>query len=158
MTTRTSNPNEWIFTGVKPLSANEAFAPRATKRGRFYRGEIYKTAAYKQYENKLFKTLPNIHVPEKGKLQLFVKVQYSSAASDIDNCLKPFIDVLQKRYGFNDNRIYKIKVIKEVVKKGEEGIWFLLKDYSPPSTIRRINDSIRKAVSEVWRNIRTHHD
>jgi Holliday junction resolvase RusA-like endonuclease len=157
MTTKTSNPDQWIFTGVKPLSANEAFAPRANKRGRFYRGEIYKTAAYKRYENKLLKTLPNIHVPEKGKLQLTIKVLYSSAASDIDNCLKPFIDVLQKRYSFNDNRIYKIKVVKDIVKKGEEGIWFLLKDYSPPSKLRRFNDSIRKTISEVWRNLGAHN-
>lgn len=157
-TTKTSDPNPWIFTGVKPLSANEAFAPRAVKRGRFYRGEIYKTTAYKQYENRLIKTLPNIHVPENGKLQLLMKVHYSSSASDTDNCLKPFIDVLQKRYNFNDNRIYKIKVVKEIVKKGEEGIWFSLQDYVPPSKLRRINDSIRKTISKVWGYLRANNN
>ena len=121
----TSSENPWIFTGLKPLSANEAFAPRAVKRGRFYSGEIYKTEAYRKYETTLIKQLPDIQIPE-GRLKLKVKVCYSRSTSDIDNCLKPFIDVLQKRYGFNDNRIYDIRIKKEVVKKGEEGIHFWL--------------------------------
>lgn len=149
-TAQTSN-SEWIWTGLKPLSANEAFAPRATKRGRFYRGEIYKTSNYRKYEAALLKTLPNIQIPE-DKIQLRIKVLYSSAASDIDNCLKPFIDVLQKRYSFNDNRIYKLQVIKELCPKGEEGIWFNLSAYTSPSldVVRRTNATIRKALSQVW--------
>lgn len=125
--TRTSKPEEnpWVFTGLKPLSANEAFAPRAVKRGRRYSGEIYKTETYRKYESTLIKHLPDIVIPE-GKLCLKVKVCYLRANSDIDNCLKPFIDVLQKRYAFNDNRLYRLVVKKEVVKKGEEGIYFWL--------------------------------
>lgn len=152
----TTSNSDWIWTGLKPLSANEAFAPRAVKRGRFFRGEIYKTGSYRQYEKSLLKTLPNIQIPE-GKLELKIQVHYSSAASDIDNCLKPFIDVLQKRYDFNDNRIYKITVIKELVPKGQEGIWFNLDEYvSPPKEIlRRTNATIRKALSQVWGYFRT---
>jgi Holliday junction resolvase RusA-like endonuclease len=150
-----TSKSEWIWTGLKPLSANEAFAPRAVKRGRFFRGEIYKTSNYRKYEAYLLKTLPNIQIPE-GKIQLRVKVLYSSAASDIDNCLKPFIDVLQKRYSFNDNRIYKIQIIKELCKKGEEGIWFNLSEYTSPSLdlVGRTNATIRKALSQVWGYLR----
>jgi len=122
----TSNP--WIFTGLKPLSTNEAYAPRAVKRGPRYTGEIYKTPIYRTYESRLIKALPEIHIPE-GKLFLKVKVCYLRSNSDIDNCLKPFIDVLQKRYSFNDNKIYKIVIKKYVVKKGEEGIHFWLGEY-----------------------------
>lgn len=41
---------------------------------------------------------------------------------DIDNCLKPLIDVLQKKYGFNDRNINTLTVKKTVVKKGKEYI------------------------------------
>lgn len=53
-----------------------------------------------------------------------VRVGYSNRQSDIDNCLKPFIDILQKQYGFNDNRIYSLDVTKVKTEKGEEYIAF----------------------------------
>ncbi|HIF9256506.1 TPA: hypothetical protein ACX6Q6_003530 [Photobacterium damselae] len=53
-----------------------------------------------------------------------MRVFYSSLLSDVDNCLKPFIDVLQKKYGFNDNRIFEIRIKKFLVPKGYEEILF----------------------------------
>jgi len=38
--------------------------------------------------------------------------------------MKLFIDILQKKYLFNDNRIYKATIYKEIVKKGKEFIEF----------------------------------
>ena len=108
---------KWISTHFKPLSVNEA-----------YQGRKVKSAKYRQYENVLLNTLPDYEIPE-GNLHLRLLVSYSSKRSDIDNCLKPFIDVLQKRYDFNDNRIYRITVKKEIVPKGEEGITFNLERY-----------------------------
>jgi hypothetical protein len=44
--------------------------------------------------------------------------------------LKPFIDVLQKHYGFNDNRIYYLEVTKVKTDKGKEYISFKLNGLS----------------------------
>ena len=42
-------------------------------------------------------------------------------AMDFDNPIKPFVDILQKKYGFNDRDVYELNVKKEV---GEDGIDF----------------------------------
>jgi Holliday junction resolvase RusA-like endonuclease len=39
--------------------------------------------------------------------------------ADWDNPIKPLQDILQKKYGFDDRRIMKASVIKNVVKKGD---------------------------------------
>jgi Holliday junction resolvase RusA-like endonuclease len=49
---------------------------------------------------------------------------FSSKLSDIDNCLKTFIDCLVKKYGVDDRYIYELHVFKTLVKKGEEYIKF----------------------------------
>jgi Holliday junction resolvase RusA-like endonuclease len=64
---------------------------------------------------------------KSGKLSLFLRFGLSSKNADIDNPVKPFVDCLQKRYGFNDRHIYKLTVEKVDVKKGEEFIEFELK-------------------------------
>lgn len=101
-----------VTVGIKPLSANQAYC-----------GKKVKTAKYRKYECDLLMALPNIDIPS-GELGLRVVVSYSSSRSDIDNCLKPFIDILQKRYDFNDNRIYKLIVTKKIVAKGDDSISF----------------------------------
>jgi len=98
---------------IKPLSVNKA-----------WRGRRFKTSDYEIYEKELYYLLPNIEV-SKGKLKLNIEFGLSSKGSDIDNCLKQFIDVCQKKYLFNDNRIYKLTLEKVDVKKGEEYIDFL---------------------------------
>ena len=60
-------------------------------------------------------------------LEIFVGV--SSKLLDVDNLAKPFIDVLQKKYDFNDRMIYKLILEKTDVKKGEEFIDFKIKKY-----------------------------
>ena len=45
---------------------------------------------------------------------------------DWDNPIKPFQDVLQKKYGFDDRRIMTAIVKKKVVKKGDEFIYFTI--------------------------------
>ena len=108
---------------VKPLSMNEAFMGRKRK-----------TAAYRTYEIKLPKHLPEVDIPARGPLGLRVRVGYSNRQSDNDNGLKPFIDILQKQYGFNDNRIYKLDVTKVKTEKGEEYIAFDLFSLSEEPT------------------------
>ena len=69
--------------------------------------------------------MPNIVIPD-GKLSLIIEAGFSSRGSDVDNIAKPFIDILQKHYGFNDSRIYKLIIMKAIVKKGDEYIDFSL--------------------------------
>ena len=73
--------------------------------------------------------LPILEIPE-GELSITYTVGYSSAASDIDNFVKPFQDILSKHYGFNDNKIYHVAIHKEIVKKGLEFIDFSIVEYS----------------------------
>ena len=115
MAATTYEIGEWITALVKPLSVNKA-----------YRGRRYKTSDYVRYIRDLKKVLPSMNVPSEGRLSLCVRVYYSNKGNDIDNALKPFIDVLQKFYYFNDNRIYKLDVEKFLVAKGDEKIEFKL--------------------------------
>ncbi len=97
-----------IKISVKPLSVNQC-----------WKGQRYKTDDYKKYEKILLYTLPKINIPE-GKLKISFVFGFSNSGADIDNILKPLIDILSKKYGFNDNRIYEQVAKKEIVKKGQE--------------------------------------
>jgi Holliday junction resolvase RusA-like endonuclease len=139
----TSKRNPWITVPVKPLSANDAYAPKAIKKGRFHVGTIYKTTNYQKFERKLIPILPDLNIPEDSSMCLHVHVGYSNKLSDLDNALKPFIDVLQKRYLFNDKLIYKIIAKKQVVSKGDEFIKFRLdteENMKPYITHKRFPD------------------
>lgn len=100
---------------IKPLSVNKA-----------WQGRKFKTKDYKNYIEELTGKLPDIELPEEP-YELIVTFGFSSVASDIDNPLKPFIDILQKRYGFNDRKIFRLIINKEIVKKGQDFICFELK-------------------------------
>ena len=93
---------------VKPLSVNDA-----------WKGRRFKTEDYEVYEKELFYLLPNgLQIGS----ELYVEFGFSSSASDIDNPLKPLLDILQKKYGFNDKLIEKLTIVKKTVPKGEEYI------------------------------------
>ena len=98
---------------IKPLSVNKA-----------WKGRRFKTKAYLDYELEITPLLPsNIAIPE-GKIKFSAIYGMSNAGSDIDNPIKPFLDILQKKYDFNDNRIYELSIKKEKVSKGDEYINF----------------------------------
>ena len=99
---------------IKPLSVNQC-----------WRGRRFKTPKYKEYEKELLLKLKPVYIP-KGKIKLCITFGHSNSLNDIDNGLKPFIDVLQKKYGFNDRDIYELNVVKKLVKKGSEYIDFEL--------------------------------
>lgn len=103
---------------IKPLSVNEV-----------WQGRRFKTPAYNDYESELFVLLPRHLILPKGLMHLKIKWGFWSRAGDIDNPIKPFLDVLQKMYGFNDNRIMKLEVEKGFVKKGDYYIEFEFLDY-----------------------------
>ena len=103
---------------IKPLSVNCA-----------WRGRRYKTDKYKRYERDLCALLPRMTIPQ-GYLCLRLTFGFSSASSDIDNPCKPTIDILQKKYGFNDKLIKRLEVDVEHVKKGGEFIDFSIEGIS----------------------------
>jgi Holliday junction resolvase RusA-like endonuclease len=102
---------------VKPLSVNQ-----------LWKGKRFKTPTYKDYETEVFYKLPPLTIPE-GRLRLNLTFGFSSSNSDISNHVKAFEDILQKKYGFNDNRFYRIVIEKHIVKKGEEFIDFNIQPY-----------------------------
>jgi len=98
---------------LKPLSVNEV-----------WKGKRFRTKAYDNYERALMFMLPKkITIPEPPFL-LTLEFGFSSSASDWDNPIKPFQDVLAKKYNFNDKLIKKGIVSVEMVKKGQEFIRF----------------------------------
>ena len=106
---------------VKPLSANEAYA--------IFKGRKIRTRKYKEYETKVIVYLIQkgikLELPKTGPLYLYLKIGVSSRF-DLDNCAKPFIDIAQKYFKFNDNRITYLQLEKEIAKRGEEFIEFQL--------------------------------
>lgn len=103
---------------IKALSVNEA-----------YRGRRFKTEKYKAFEEEILYQLKGSEIPD-GKLELFIEVGLSSKNADLDNCLKVFTDILQKKYSFNDKRIYRIIAQKVDVPKKEEYIDFDIVAYN----------------------------
>ena len=63
-----------------------------------------------------------------GELELEITFGLSNRAADIDNPLKCFIDVLQKKYNFDDKMIYRLIVNKVITKKGDDFIKFYIKE------------------------------
>jgi Holliday junction resolvase RusA-like endonuclease len=101
---------------IKPLSINQA-----------YRGRRFLTNEYKAYKKAVACQLLARKIPDK--IELHIEFGFSSSGSDVDNCVKPFQDILSTYYGFNDNRIYKLIVEKKHVKKGQEYILWNIETY-----------------------------
>ena len=114
---------------IKPLSVNKV-----------WQGKRFKTQDYKDYEEELFYVLPNksefkntlakidkkVKNDKITKLIVFLEFGFSNKASDIDNPVKPFLDILQKKYEFNDKDVFKLSLEKKLVKKGEEYVAFTI--------------------------------
>ena len=102
---------------IKPLSVNKA-----------WKGRRFKTDEYKKYERDVCLMLKPIEIPE-GPLQISLVFGFSSKLSDFDNPVKPFVDCLQKKYGFNDKMIKKAVIEVVDVDRGCEFIEFEVKEY-----------------------------
>lgn len=96
---------------IKPLSVNQA-----------WQGKRFKTNEYKDFERYLMLLLPKMNIRKKEKLKVDFVFGFATKSSDLDNPVKPCLDVLQKKYGINDNDIFELTVKKEVVGKGNEFI------------------------------------
>lgn len=96
---------------IKPVSVNEC-----------YTGRRFKTEIYKWYETELMYRLPGSYdaIPKDCKLKVIYEFGFSSNGSDLFNHEKCLTDILQKKYGFNDNRIFEGHLYKKIVPKGQE--------------------------------------
>lgn len=98
---------------IKPLSVNEA-----------WQGQRFKTRNYQDYERRALLLLPPILDIPAGDLLVTLEFGFSNRASDLDNPVKPIMDILQKRYGFNDAQVTQYRLIKKIVPNGSEYIAF----------------------------------
>jgi len=98
---------------IKPMSVNEA-----------WQGRRFKTPKYKNYARDLSLLLPMTLSVPTGPLQVEYEFGVSNMQADYDNPIKPFQDVLQTKYGFNDSQIIEAVVRKVKVAKGQEYIKF----------------------------------
>jgi len=101
-----------IKISVKPLSVNEA-----------WRGRRFKTSAYNNYTRTCFYLLPKIKIPDPP-YSVYFEFGFSTKASDFDNPIKPFCDIIQLKYKINDKDIYEARIVKKIVSKGNEYIIF----------------------------------
>lgn len=105
---------------IVPLSINRA-----------WQGKKFKTYDYKKYEEYLLYMLPKslIEPIPEGKLEIHYIFGLSSKLADYDNPIKPLQDILQKKYNFDDKRIYKSIIEKIDVTKGNEFFEFKISSY-----------------------------
>ena len=120
------NNNPWQFIQLKPMSVNKS-----------YKGRRFKTDEYLVYEIKVKRRLKNMVLPYSKKYKITLNFGFSNSAADWDNPIKPFQDILQKKYSFNDKLIFKADVEKWIVKKGEEFIEFKIEPYEQKKWIKK---------------------
>ena len=102
---------------IKPLSVNNC-----------WQGKRFKTPEYKKYERDLLLMLPK-NTFKFDKFSIQIEFGFSTTLADIDNPLKPFLDILQKKYNINDRDVYSLIVSKKVVPKGSEYIKFKISQF-----------------------------
>lgn len=97
---------------IKPPSVNRA-----------WKGRRYKTKDYKIFEAELMLLLKPRKVEGKNLKVDFV-FGLSNRLSDLDNCIKQTLDIICKKFDFDDRDIYELRARKKIVKKGAEFIEF----------------------------------
>lgn len=101
---------------IKPLSVNHC-----------RQGRRFKTKAYLLYEKTLLQLLPELEIKNHCPIVLIIHYYFSNIASDIDNPTKPLLDILQKKYWFDDKYIFEKHEYKHLVKAWQERIEIDLK-------------------------------
>lgn len=99
---------EMVQVNVKPLSVNQC-----------WQGRRYKTSDYETYEWQVIRELPPITLPDPP-YELKIIFGLSNMAQDVDNGIKPFLDILQKKYRFDDKHVHRLIIDKVKTTKGGE--------------------------------------
>ena len=109
--------DNFIIVSINPVSVNDC-----------WKGRRFKTDKYKSYERELLLKLKPYKLPEPP-YSVYYEFGLSSALSDWDNPVKPFQDILQKKYRFNDVDIQEAVVRKVKTVKGKEYVKFKIESY-----------------------------
>jgi Holliday junction resolvase RusA-like endonuclease len=109
-----------INLNVKPMSVNIAYC-----------GRKFKSDAYKAFETLILLSLPKLKYPIPDMIRIEFHFGFSSRNADVDNPVKPILDILQKKYKFNDRDVWEITSRKSIVKKGKEFITIGIYPYLP---------------------------
>jgi Holliday junction resolvase RusA-like endonuclease len=105
---------------IKPLSVNEA-----------WQGKRFKTVKYKRFERDVLLMLPKTKEVFSDMIRIDLFFGFSSILSDLDNPIKMTLDILQKKYGFNDRNIFELNVRKCKTEKGKEFISINIENLLP---------------------------
>ena len=103
---------------IKPLSVNK-----------LYNGQRTRSKLYNKYHRDVSFLLPKLKEKLPEMLSIEILFGFSTKNADIDNCCKGIIDIISKKYQFNDNRIYELNLRKHIVPKGKEYIEINIKQY-----------------------------
>jgi hypothetical protein len=112
------SPEFPITVPIVPLSVNAA-----------WKGERFRSEKYKEYSKVFTYMLPNKVVLPKPPFEIRFWFGLSSSCADWDNPIKPNLDLIAAKYGFNDKLIKRGIVEVEEVKKGEEYVRFEILEF-----------------------------
>lgn len=118
------------FTCPKPPSINHIYG--YTCKGGFARSYITKEGKdWFEEAGYLLKSQVKTKNPIETPCEIWIVLYTARMSQDVDNILKPILDLLQKQGIIkNDNLIYKLDIEKYKVKVGEERIDVELLGYS----------------------------
>ncbi len=123
-----------ITLNIKPMSVNIAYNPKVVYKGKGPNKKpiavLTKSNAYNKYTKQMPLLLPSELQLPPGKLVFLIKWYFATAASDIDNPVKPMQDLICDYYGINDDQIYLAMQQKLTGHKGSERIEFEFLQYS----------------------------
>jgi hypothetical protein len=102
---------------IVPLSVNKA-----------WQGKRFKTKEYLKFEQDMMYLLPKFSMPQ-APYSISIHYGFSSKLADLDNPSKLVLDIMQKKYNFNDRDIFELIITKEIVPKGKEFIEIDAKTY-----------------------------
>lgn len=122
-----------MIVNLKPFSVNGAWNNFCTRCKSAKTVKTTKSTQYKNFEKEALYKLKMVKLPPEP-FEVHIEWGFSNAGADADNPTKPFIDILQKKYGFNDSKIYKYILLKKVVPKGMEYIDFNIMTYIEKSS------------------------
>ena len=112
--------NFWKHAEIKPVSVNRAHY-KNKKRTKEYNDYIEAWSYYLEGSK-----IPDDIEIKDMQFKITVHVGFSNRASDLDNILKPTIDIMQSHFGFNDKQIIHIEAFKHIVQKGKDYIYVKL--------------------------------
>ena len=103
------------------------------------------------YQNELRDELKGVEWPfEPAQLLEFeIIAGVSNKAADLDNIVKPLLDTYQGIFEeFNDNKVYHIKLYKQLTNKGDEYLYVKIERYinALPLTVVNNKELLERTV------------